>query len=232
MQHSTRLTRLFHEYRSTLLFLGLMLVFRSACADWMTVPTGSMNPTILEGDRIFVNKHVYGWRVPFTTARFTSGSDPQRGEIAVFYSPKDNVRLVKRVIGIPGDTIEMRGEVLLINGQAQQYVRDAQAHELLDSVQQLAPLFFTEQLPCADTTCDHIVMFLPQRMAMRSFGPVVIPIGKYLMLGDNRDNSTDSRYIGLVPRNSIVGRASEVVVSLNPEHWYLPRAGRYWQPLS
>ncbi len=93
-----------------------MMVFRSAFADWMLVPTGSMNPTIVEGDRILVNKMAYGLRVPFTTQRLTEGSDPQRGDIAIFPSPEDGVVLVKRVVGLPGDTIQMRDERLLING--------------------------------------------------------------------------------------------------------------------
>src|SRR5687768_12346647 len=101
----SRVNRFWREYRATLLFLLLMLMFRSAWADWMTVPTGSMNPTILEGDRILVDKHVFGWRLPWTLARLTGGRDPQRGEIVVFDSPADGTSLVKRVIGVPGDVI-------------------------------------------------------------------------------------------------------------------------------
>src|SRR5262245_62781859 len=103
-------------YRGTLLFLCLMLTFRSAWADWMTVPTGSMNPTILEGDRVLVDKHVYGLRIPWTLVRISDGRDPARGEIVVFDSPADGISLVKRVIGIPGDVVELDERGLSING--------------------------------------------------------------------------------------------------------------------
>lgn len=215
------------EYRSTLLFLGLMLVFRSSYADWMVVPTGSMNPTIVEGDYIFADKRAYGWRIPFTTTRLTQGTDPQRGEIAIFYSPADGTRLVKRVIGVPGDTIEMRDEVLYINGQALRYDEQSAAAEILDATKNSGPLFMTEQLG----EVNHSVMLLPKRPALRNFGAITIPADEYLMLGDNRDNSADSRYIGLVPRDRFVGRAHHVLVSFNPERYYLPRIYRVWQPL-
>ncbi|HVY23212.1 MAG TPA: signal peptidase I [Steroidobacteraceae bacterium] len=230
---ASRASQLFREYRGLILFIGLMLIFRSACADWMTVPTGSMNPTIVEGDRIFVNKHAYGWRIPFTFTRITNGADPKRGEIAVFYSPlaTNGIPLVKRVIGVPGDTVEMRDEVLYINGQPQHYERDTHSHDLLNTTARLDHVFYTEELATPHNAVDHSVMFLPDRMAMRNFGPVNVTAGHYLMLGDNRDNSGDSRYIGLVPRRNFVGRASEVVVSLNPEKWYLPRIDRIWVPL-
>lgn len=227
MHAAQGIAKLLREYRSTLLFLGLMLVFRSSYADWMVVPSGSMNPTIVEGDRILVDKHVYGWRVPFTTTRFTHGTDPQRGDVAVFYSPTNGTRLVKRVIGIPGDVIEMKDEVLLINGQAQQYSNAAAHWELLPETLRQDPQFVAEQLG----TTNHAVMLLPQRAAMRSFGPIKVTDDHYLMLGDNRDNSADSRYIGLVPRDSIVGKATKVIASLNSNNFYLPRATRYWQSL-
>src|SRR6187455_1209126 len=107
--------------KSLFLFFALMLVFRSAVADWMVVPSGSMNPTIVEGDRILVDKAAYGLRVPFTTRRLTQGNDPQRGDIAIFSSPEDGATLVKRIVGLPGDTIEMRDDALLINGVATGY---------------------------------------------------------------------------------------------------------------
>ena len=227
MNAARSFAKLLREHRGTLLFLGSMLVFRSSYADWMVVPTGSMNPTIVEGDRILVDKHVYGWRIPFTTTRLTDGAAPQRGDIAVFYSPIDGTRLVKRVIGIPGDSIEMKDEVLLINGQAQQYSDDVIHAELLTETLQQAPQFLAEQLG----TTQHTVMLLPQRPALRNFAPIKVSDDHYLMLGDNRDNSADSRYIGLVQRDSIVGKATKVIASLNPDNFHLPRASRYWQSL-
>lgn len=223
--------RRFHDalraYRNTLLFLGLMLIFRSSYADWMVVPTGSMNPTIVEGDYIFADKHTYGWRVPFTTTRITQGNDPQRGEIAIFYSPVDGTRLIKRVIGVPGDVVEMRNEVLYLNGVALNYRDRHDNTDILQATQQEQPQFLIEQLD----QVEHAIMLLPQQPALRNFGAVKIPIDKYLMLGDNRDNSADSRYIGLIPRDRFVGRAHHVLLSFNPERYYLPRIYRVWQPL-
>ena len=97
-----RVRNLVAANKSLLIFFGLMLCFRSAVADWMYVPSGSMNPTIVEGDRILVDKEAYGLRIPFTTKRLTQGSDPQRGDIVIFASPEDGMTLVKRVIGLPG----------------------------------------------------------------------------------------------------------------------------------
>lgn len=229
-----RLQQLLREYRGLMLFIGLMLLFRSACADWMVVPTASMNPTIIEGDRILVNKHAYGWRIPFTMKRITHGDDPQRGEIAVFYSPDptNDIPLVKRVIGVPGDTVEMRNEVLYINGQPQTYLDDVHSYELSKDMSQYEHAFFTEQLQAPRLRIDHAVMLLPERPAMRNFGPVKVTADHYFMMGDNRDDSGDSRYFGLAPRENFVGRANKIVASLNPDKWYLPRGDRFWHQLN
>src|SRR2546421_2529771 len=111
-----RLMQLWQEYRSLVLFVVLMIIFRSALADWNDVPTGSMNPTILEGDRIFVNKLAYDLKVPFTTWHVAEWADPGRGDVVVFYSPVDGERLVKRVAAVPGDTVAMVNNQLVVNG--------------------------------------------------------------------------------------------------------------------
>ncbi|MCB1693964.1 MAG: signal peptidase I, partial [Pseudomonadales bacterium] len=105
------------EWRTLIVFLAVMVVFRSAIADWNQVPSGSMQPTILEGDRVVVNKLAYDLKVPFTTWHIAEWDAPKRGEIVTFYSPKDERLLIKRVIGIPGDTIAMRNNQLFINGE-------------------------------------------------------------------------------------------------------------------
>src|ERR1017187_2542931 len=109
------------EIRPLMVLALVMFSVRSSLADWNDVPTGSMKPTILEGDRVFVNKLAYDLKVPFTTWHLAQWSNPQRGDIVVFYSPKDGMRLVKRVIGLPGDTVELRNEQLIINGQPVDY---------------------------------------------------------------------------------------------------------------
>jgi signal peptidase I len=224
------LGRLWRGYRSTALFVLLTLAFRSAWADWVSVPSGSMNPTILEGDRVLVDKHVFGLRVPFTRIHLTAGADPARGDIVVFDSPVDGTSLVKRVVGVPGDVVSLRGETLIVNGQAAHYAAADAAglRALLASTVALDPLLLRE----TGLGKPHEVLILPRRTVPRSFGPVTVPPGMYFMMGDNRDNSADSRYIGFVPRRDIVGRATRVVVSLNPEAHYAPRAGRFLVPLT
>src|SRR5690349_23095607 len=101
------------EIRPLLLLALVLFSIRSSLADWSDVPSGSMKPTILEGDRIYVNKLAYDLKVPFTTWHIAEWGGPQRGEIVVFFSPKDGQRLVKRVVGLPGDTIELRNDVLI-----------------------------------------------------------------------------------------------------------------------
>ncbi len=223
MQLHQRAIRWFVSNKWLFIFFGLMMVFRSAFADWMYVPTGSMNPTIIEGDRILVDKFAYGLRVPFTTMRLTEGNDPQRGDVVIFDSPKDGVTLVKRVIGLPGERVEMRDEQLLIEGKPIVYEPSARDDaDLPTPTRRDQHRFVTEQLPGK----THPIMVLPDRPANRTFGPVVVPPHQYLVLGDNRDNSADSRYIGFVSRDSIVGRAFGVAYSLDAERWYRPRFDR------
>ena len=134
------------EHRGLVLFILLMLGFRSAWADWVTVPSGSMNPTILEGDRVLVDKHVFGLRLPFTLIRLTAGADPARGDIVVFDSPANGQSLVKRVAAVPGDVLELDGETLIINGQPAHYRAGDLAHlkELLSTTAAESPMVLSE----------------------------------------------------------------------------------------
>jgi signal peptidase I len=227
---NTRPLRLWREYRTALLFLVLMLCFRSAWADWVTVPTGSMNPTVLEGDRLLVDKHVFGLRIPFTLTHLTAGQNPVRGDIVVFDSPADGISLVKRVVGVPGDVVEMDGEALIVNGQRAQYAEggEERLRGILEATAAENPVVLRE----TGLDRDHDVMILPRRVSSRYLGPLTVPDGAYFMLGDNRDNSGDSRYFGFVPRHNIVGRATRVVVSLNPDRHYAPRGERFLTPLN
>src|SRR5579863_429099 len=109
------------EAKPLLVMVLILFAFRSAIADWNDVPTGSMKPTIMEGDRVFVNKLAYDLKVPFTTWHLAQWDNPKPGEIVVFFSPADEKRLVKRVIGLPGDTIELRHDQLFVNGHAVSY---------------------------------------------------------------------------------------------------------------
>jgi signal peptidase I len=224
-----RVQRYWRDYRATLAFIVLMLGFRSAWADWVYVPTGSMNPTIIEGDRLLVNKHVYGLRVPFTLIRLTRGEDPQRNDIITFDSPADGTLLVKRVIGVPGDVIAMRDERLTVNGIPSRYSPEDRpiTQSLLLATQAEEPQVWRE----TSGGCTHDILLLPSRPAPSTFGPIVVPPGMYFVLGDNRDDSADSRYIGFVPRRNIIGQATEMLISFDPDRYHFPRTGRAFIPL-
>jgi signal peptidase I len=216
------------EIRPLLITGVIIFAARSSFADWNKVPTGSMKPTILEGDRVFVNKMAYDLKVPFTTLHLAEWSAPQRGDIVVFYSPKDGTRLVKRTVGLPGDTVEMRADELIINGEKVAYKSIAE-----DLLQDVAPadransVYASEALPGR----SHLVAGIPELPAMRNFGPMTVPAGCYFMMGDNRDNSYDSRYFGVVKRGRILGRATGVVASFDPEHHARPRWDRFFSSL-
>jgi signal peptidase I len=194
---------------------------RSALADWNDVPTGSMKPTIEEGDRVVVNKLAYDLKVPFTLIEIAKWSDPKRGDIVVLFSPADGVRLVKRVIGLPGDQIELRDNQLFVNSKPAALKQAGQR----DDEEQGMSLIAEETL----NGKTHEVLFAPQIPAMRSYGPVIVPAGSYFVMGDNRDNSQDSRYIGVIARRRIVGKAMAVAFSLDRAHWYRPRVHRFFK---
>lgn len=209
------------EYRSFILFMLLMVMFRSALADWNVVPSGSMQPTIVEGDRILVNKIAYDIRLPFSKISLKKVADPMRGDIVVFDSMVSDIRLVKRVVGVPGDHVKMLNNSLTINGKELSYIAASESE--MDSVYQ----DLTEDLLGA----AHMVRVKKRGSRASSFGPITIPDNYYLALGDNRDNSADSRVIGLVPRSEIIGRTRSVVMSLNYDNNYLPRQNRFFHTL-
>lgn len=221
--------RLWHDYLKPFLFVAIFVTgFRSSVADWNDVPTGSMKPSILEGDRIFVNKLAYDLKVPYTTYPLAHWGDPQRGDIVVFYSPADGRRLVKRVVGLPGDNVAMFQGHLLINRKPVDY--GPLDNETIDQI----PPEQQEQYQFASETIDgqkHPVMITPGRKADRMLRPFTVPENSYFLMGDNRDNSADSRVFGPVPRRLIVGRASTVVVSLDTADYFLPRWDRFFRPL-
>ena len=212
------------ENKSFVIFLGFMFIFRSACADWNTVPTGSMSPTIIEGDRIAVNKMAYDLHIPFTHISLLKLGDPERGDIAVFDSTASDKRLVKRVVGVPGDNVAMVNNQLFINGTALEYDKTAEKiiGKTTESIDQVEHLFNTPHIVRISSTNNH---------AFANFPSVIVPAGHYLMLGDNRDKSADSRVIGFVPRDELVGRSRAVVMSINYENFYLPRWSRFFKSL-
>lgn len=216
------------ELKPFLMLALVLFAFRSAVADWYDVPTGSMRPSILEGDRVFVHKTAYDLKVPFTKWHLLEWGNPERGEVIVCYSPADGKRLVKRVVAVPGDRVELRANQLFINGQAAQYSElDAKVTRDLPPAE-LPHLEFANEKVAERT---HPVMFIPAVDSRSTFPETVVPDGQFFVMGDNRDNSLDSRYFGFVPRREVLGRAVGVVVSFDKTQSYHPRWDRFFTAL-
>ncbi|MFZ3219193.1 MAG: signal peptidase I [Rhodoferax sp.] len=201
------------------LFPVIIIVFilRSFLFEPFKIPSGSMVPTLLVGDLILVNKYTYGLRLPVLNTKITEGTPPQRGDVMVFrYPPKPSLDYIKRVVGVPGDTVAYLNKRLTINGQpvattavpeffdeeAMRYFKQfeetlgGKKHRLLNDDDR--PAF----VPGADNFegragCSYTVEGVTCK----------VPAGHYFMMGDNRDNSLDSRYWGFVPEKNIVGKA-------------------------
>lgn len=208
--------------RGFFVFLLGMLMFRSALADWNNVPTGSMQPTIRIGDRIVVNRMAYDLRVPFTHVALWHRADPQRDDIVIIDSAATDERLVKRVVGVPGDRIALRGNVLYVNGHAAHY-RAASVTGIAADLAQ--PAGYVDEAVEGRHHLVRLQRYLPSPAS--NYGPVTVPAGHYLAMGDNRDDSYDSRFFGFVPRAEIVGQARFVALSLDPARHGLPRADRW-----
>ena len=211
--------RIIKSYAGIFSFLILMVCFRSAVADWYTVPSGSMQPTIEIGDRVIVNKMAYDLRIPLTNISLKKMSEPNRGDIIVFESEAANNRLIKRVIGLPGDNISMHDEVLTINGKQINYQAISAKNLHNQAIENLIGL-------------KHIVKYDQTKSThLASFKNVTVPADHYLVLGDNRRNSADSRVYGFVPRDELKGKAEIVAFSLNYDNYYLPKPDRFLQDL-
>jgi signal peptidase I len=231
---------LVQNLKSLALPLLLVLAIRSSVIEPFKIPSGSMLPTLLIGDYLFVNKFAYGLKVPFTEW-FSDGpvylwhaSPPKRGDVIVFLFPKDeSYNYIKRVIGTPGDTVEVRNRVLYINQKEmplEERTGDKGAEELnrLDASSKQDPAkldVFTEHLD----TRDHIAFFDKNSVATENFGPITVPPDSFFVMGDNRDNSYDSRYWGFVPMKNIKGKAIVIWLSVwtdITEHQFIFRPSR------
>jgi signal peptidase I len=189
----------------------LFLLIRTFLVQAFKIPTGSMENTLLIGDFLLVNKAVYGANIPGTHYRLPGYSEVDHGDIVVFAYPdpyneyEPDPDYVKRVIGVPGDTLEMHDKVLYVNGEAQQeqYVR------YLDGLD-------NQYRPQFEWQFQHLAPSVRgdgYRPSRDNWGPIVVPVGSYFVMGDNRDNSADSRYWGFVPARAIKGRPLVVYFS-------------------
>ena len=218
------------NFKSIVALVAIFLGIRAFIIEAYRIPSGSMEPSLLVGDWLFVNKFIYGPTIPFTNhpirARIPGTPlrfyrDPRRGDIVVFQSPPQvdqpedpTPTLVKRVIGMPGDTIYMRKGLVYVNGIAQRQGYGAHAAPTPDQTSEYNPLFDWQH---GFERRGTRFAAPPPRPTHDDWGPLRIPENRYMMLGDNRYNSKDSRYWGLVPRNNVRGQPIFVYYSYDPE---------------
>ena len=208
------------DVRQLVLMAAIILTGRSVLADWYVVPTGSMKPTILEGDRVFVWKSAYQIRLPFTKVRLMRTGEPKRGDVVVVRNPDGgSVPFVKRLIGLPGDVVELRNEALFVNGKPQK-VEFLPPRALSDGEIEILGTETVDGRP-------HPIRVLPEKPALRNFGPITVPEGEVFLMGDNRDESRDARFFGTRPVIDLLGRAVGVMWSWNPAFLEGPRLGRF-----
>lgn len=213
--------RWIRENRGLLVFLVLLGISRGALADWNYIPSGSMRPTLLEGDLVLVNRMAYDLKVPLSDLVVARVGEPRRGDIVIFRSPSSGERLIKRLIAVPGDVVEMRGKTLRVNGRSFDYA-------LLGEPDETARL---KLLVEKSGDGERIIQWDMGAASKDWFGPVEIPPDHFLMLGDNRDHSADSRYFGLVPRERLIGRGERILVSADVMETWMPRLSRFGQRL-
>lgn len=180
-----------------------MLVARASFADNYVVPSGSMEPTVQVGDRILVNKLAYGLRVPLTERYAMEARPPERGDVVVLDEPTTGVVLLKRVVAVPGDRVEVRRGIVAVDGSKEEVVAASEASLLVTAGSRRYALDLSDG-------------------GGPDFGPLVVPANHFLVLGDHRGNSRDGRYFGLVARQTILGRATGV---------FWRRGGAAWSAL-
>jgi signal peptidase I len=186
--HNRVLHWLKKEALPLLVMLGLLAAARDTLANHYQVPSGSMQHTLMPGDRVVVDMRAYGLRLPFTGLELMATGTPQRGDVAVFDSPRDGVRLIKRIAAVGGDRVDLRDGHLTINGRP---LADASQGEVED--------FGT-----------HVAQLDLGQGGGPDIAGLTVPAGKVLMLGDHRGNSLDGRFFGLVEASALYGKASHV----------------------
>lgn len=208
------------ENRQFFLLLGCIVFFKSAIADLSSISGASMQPTLLDGDKVWVNKLAYDVKIPFTEISLGSVADPEQGDIVIIDSREAGKRLVKRIVGLPGDTIYMQNNALIINGEPADYEVVSEESDAM---------IILEELPEHSHQAKLSTSYFSR--TMRNYGPAVVPDDHYFVLGDNRDNSADSRAYSFVPRDELIGRSNSVVFSLDSQNRFLPRADRFLSDL-
>ena len=195
--------------RSFFPVLFFVLVIRSFIFEPFRIPSGSMMPTLVQGDFIFVKKYAYGLRLPVIEKKVIETGAPERGDVVVFRLPSDtDVNFIKRVVGLPGDKIVYRNHRLIINGEAVELNPDDET-PTHDNVPQYVEILGDR---------EHAILIASMGLSTRD-GVYVVPEGSYFMMGDNRDNSRDSRFIGPVADEYLVGEAVRIWMHMDGFEW-------------
>jgi len=225
-----KLAKVWNNNKGFIVFIFLLLFFRSAIADWYHIPSGSMQPTLLIGDRVYVDKLAFDVKIPFTDINLNRHAEPQAGDVIVFDSKASGNRLIKRVVGVPGDMVELRNNRLYINHRQVniELIEYPASFDQFLNDRQIATYYRESFETNQPSTTSHDIRIRTDRFdRSSSFPPIKIPEDSYWVMGDNRDNSADSRVIGFVPRSELIGRAESVVISFDKSNLYMPREGRY-----
>jgi signal peptidase I len=223
--------RFFDEWVVTLgIAFAVAFFFRTTIASPRHIPTGSMIPTIKIGEFIFVGMFSYDWHIPFTRKSLIERKQPQHGDIVVFEYPLDPEKdYIKRVIGVPGDTVEVRGRQVILNGKPleTELVKDKSILE------DLAPKYNPDYMSLYREKIDgvtHYIAYMNDRTP-RELEPTIIPANSFFVMGDNRDDSQDSRYWGFVPREKLLGKAGFIWFSFDVNHFPFLRFKRFFTML-
>jgi len=191
----------------------IVLILRSFIAEPFRIPSGSMMPTLLVGDFILVNKFTYGVRLPVLNTKVVELNSPERGDIVVFRFPKNpTVDYIKRVIGVPGDKISYYNKIVYVNGKQAKQASLGSYQGVGQGVNMTGAEHFVENLAGG----EHSILVKHGLPSVE--GVFVVPDGQYFVMGDNRDNSNDSRYWGTVPEENLVGRAFFIWMSWDWQH--------------
>ena len=204
---------LIYQSKSFLPILLIVLFLRSFLAEPFRIPSGSMLPTLLIGDYILVNKYQYGIRLPITKYKLVDISNPERGDVVVFrYPGNEKINFIKRVIGIPGDIVKYEDKDLYVNNIKYKKI-EKKEHEYLND-------FFREEMKIfSESNKTKSYDILNDNMSPTNDDIFTVPEGKYFVMGDNRDHSSDSRYWGFVPNENLVGKAFFIWMSFNSDNF-------------